>query len=109
MISYDDAQSISEKSQYLIDEDLAGAMFWEFSSDKFSHLLNVVDYVFNQEYSDNMIGDLNNDETINVLDVVILVEHILSPAAVELDGADINNDGNVNVIDVVLLVDLILN
>ena len=69
----------------------------------------MVDYVFNQESSDNIIGDLNNDETINVLDVIILVEHILSPAAIELDGADINNDGNVNVIDVVILVDLILN
>ena len=94
---------------YIITEDIGGAMFWEFSSDKFSNLLNVVDYVFNQESSDNIIGDFNNDETINILDVVILVEHILSPAAVELDGADINNDGNVNVIDVVLLVEIILN
>ena len=84
-------------------------MFWEFSSDKFSNLLNVVDSVFNQESCHNIIGDLNNDETINILDVVILVEHILSPAAVELDGSDINNDGNVNVIDVVLLVEIILN
>ena len=84
-------------------------MFWEFSSDKFSHLLDVVDYVFNQESSDNIIGDLNNDENINVLDVVILVEHILSPEAIELDDTDINDDGNVNVIDVVLLVNLILN
>ena len=66
-------------------------------------------YVFNQESSDNINGDLNNDATINILDVVILVEHILSPAAVELDGADINNDGNVNVVDVVLLVEIILN
>jgi len=109
MITYDDEESIAEKASYIIAEDIGGAMFWEFSSDKFSHLLNVVDYVFNQESSDNMIGDLNNDETINVLDVVILVEHILSPAAVELDGADINDDGSVNVIDVVLLVNLILN
>jgi len=109
MITYDDEESIAEKASYIISEDIGGAMFWEFSSDKFSHLLNVVDYVFNQESSDNMIGDLNNDEMVDVLDVVVLVNHILSPAAVELDGADINNDGNVNVIDVVLLVDIILN
>jgi len=109
MISYDDEASIAEKATYIITEDIGGAMFWEFSSDKFSHLLNVVDYIFNQESSDNIIGDLNNDDTINVLDVVILVEYILDPAAVELDGADINDDSSVNVIDVVLLVDLILN
>jgi hypothetical protein len=43
------------------------------------------------------------------LDVVILVEYILSSTAPELDGSDINNDGNVNVIDIVLLVEIILN
>ena len=40
---------------------------------------------------------------------MMLIEHILSPAAIELDGADINDDGDVNIIDVVVLVDLILN
>ena len=109
MISYDDEESIAEKASYIIAEDIGGAMFWEFSSDKFSNLLNAVNYVFNQEFTHNIIGDLNNDEIINVLDVVILVEHILSPEAVELDNADINDDGNVNVIDIVLLIDLILN
>ena len=55
-----------------------------------------------------LTGDLNNDGLINVIDVVVLVNHILSPAAVELDGTDINNDGAVNVIDVVVLVNMIL-
>ena len=41
-------------------------------------------------------------------DVIILVNHILSPAAVELDGADINNDGEINILDVVALVNIIL-
>ena len=56
----------------------------------------------------SILGDLNNDEIVNVLDVVILVNHILSPAAVELDGADINIDGNVNILDIVQLVNIIL-
>ena len=108
MISYDDEESIYEKASYIIDNDLGGAMFWEFSSDKFSELLNEVDYVFNQGSSENIVGDLNNDETVNILDVVILVEHILSPATVELDGADINHDGEVNVLDVIHLVNIII-
>ena len=57
----------------------------------------------------NSIGDLNNDEMVNILDVVILVEHILSPATVELDGSDINADGDTNILDVVQLVNIILN
>ena len=54
------------------------------------------------------IGDLNDDGNIDVLDVIILVNHILSPATVELEGADINNDGQVNILDVVALVNIIL-
>jgi hypothetical protein len=54
-------------------------------------------------------GDLNYDDSVDVLDVIILVNHILSPAAVELDGADINNDGEVNILDVVALVNIILS
>jgi len=61
-----------------------------------------------EEYFEEL-GDFNFDGNINVIDVIILVNHILSPATVELDGADINDDGNVNVVDVVLLVGLILN
>ncbi len=58
--------------------------------------------------SDFISGDLNSDNNINILDVIILVNHILSPAAVELDGADVNNDGDVNILDVVSLVNIIL-
>ena len=55
------------------------------------------------------VGDLNNDEAVNILDIILLVEHILSPATVELDGADINDDGDVNILDVIQLVNIILN
>ena len=55
-----------------------------------------------------ILGDLNGDDSVDILDVIILVNHILSPAAVVLDGADINNDGEVNILDVVDLVSIIL-
>ena len=58
---------------------------------------------------DSIIGDLNYDDSVDILDVILLVNHILSPATVELDGADINNDGSVNVLDVVALVNIILD
>jgi glucose/arabinose dehydrogenase len=54
-------------------------------------------------------GDLNDDSTINVLDIIILVNHILNPATIELDGSDINDDGEVNILDIVYLVSIILN
>ena len=55
------------------------------------------------------LGDLNNDTIINILDIIILVEHILNSEISDLDNADINGDGNVNILDVVQLVNIILN
>ena len=55
------------------------------------------------------LGDLNDDSNINVLDIIILVNHILNPATIELDGSDINDDGEVNILDIVHLVNIILN
>jgi len=69
-------------------------------------------YEFYDEYCDevnSLLGDLNYDDIVNVLDVIILVNHILSPATVELDGSDINNDSEVNILDVVELLSIILD
>ncbi len=56
----------------------------------------------------NVIGDINNDDIINVLDVVIVVNMVLSNSEY-IESADLNNDSVVNVLDIVLLVNLILN
>ena len=63
--------------------------------------------VFNQ--LGGMLGDINYDDTINILDVVLMVSMILGTEDPDYDTADINSDGEVNVIDVVLLVNLILD
>ncbi len=46
LISYDDSTSIAEKAQYVIAEDLGGAMFWELSADRNGVLLNSLNHVF---------------------------------------------------------------
>ena len=53
-------------------------------------------------------GDLNNDNTLNVLDVVLMVNIILDDSTY-LPDADLNLDGAINVLDVVALVNLILS
>jgi hypothetical protein len=55
------------------------------------------------------LGDINGDDSIDILDVVMLVNYILSGDTSELDGADINNDGEVNILDIVALVNIILS
>ena len=54
-----------------------------------------------------LIGDLNQDGNINILDVTILINLILD--AEYLDLADFNNDGGLNILDLIVLVDLILS
>ena len=55
----------------------------------------------------NLIGDINNDNTIDILDVVSLVNLILGITDQNID-ADINLDNQVNILDVVKFVNLIL-
>ena len=61
--------------------------------------------------SNLVIGDINQDESINVLDVIILVNFILGneiPTDDELFVSDINDDQIINVLDAIMLVNLIL-
>ena len=45
-ITYDDEQSVKEKCRYIKKHKLAGAMFWEYSSDKKLYLLKVINEQF---------------------------------------------------------------
>ena len=63
-------------------------------------LISNVDYIFNE------------DGMINVIDIVILVDWIISDTSLtdlEITIADMTNDGLVNVLDIVALVNVILN
>ena len=69
---------------------------------------------FNQngEYVDvDILGDVNGDFSINVLDIVEIVQYILSGGTIPdfpFEKADMNGDGAVNVMDIILLVNEIL-
>ena len=69
---------------------------------------------FNQngEYFDvDILGDVNGDFHINVLDVVALMQYILNPQDYPdfpIEKADMNGDGVANVLDAVALVNEIL-
>ena len=55
----------------------------------------------------SLIGDLNNDETINISDIILAVDLILNGQFNNL--ADINEDGFINIQDIILLINIILN
>ena len=57
---------------------------------------------------DDLLGDVNEDGVLNVLDVVTLVNIILGGDEYILAG-DMNQDGVLNVLDIVTLVNIILS
>ena len=59
-----------------------------------------------------LIGDINNDLEINVIDIVALVNFILQidiPNNIQFNSSDFNQDDELNVLDVVAIVNYILN
>ena len=53
-------------------------------------------------------GDINDDGSIDVNDVTILVDLLLAGGDLPAN-ADVNGDGMVNVVDVTVLIELLLN
>ena len=75
-----------------------------------------IDYIiFPPVVSDSpqiVLGDVNFDGLINVLDIVSLISYVLLteiPDSNQFLASDINQDGELNVLDVVLTVNIILN
>ena len=58
-----------------------------------------------------MLGDINVDGAVNILDAVILVNFVLGfqiPTGLEFSASDLNSDGILNVLDIIQLVNIIL-
>ena len=62
--------------------------------------------------TNGILGDINQDSIINVLDIISLINFVLgsdAPTSDEMILSDLNQDGIINVLDIVSLVNLILN
>ncbi len=66
----------------------------------------MLEYVLSESF---MVGDLNSDSTINVLDVILLVNMVLGFEEPNYSAGDINFDSEINILDVVNLVSMILD
>ena len=72
------------------------------------HYLIVKQSITTETPNFHILGDVNDDGILNVLDVVLLVNTVLYSDEYN-ENADINSDGILNVLDIVLLVNIILN
>ena len=73
---------------------------------------NTYTQVITLSYNDVMMGDLDGDGIINILDIILEVNIILGvidPTPQQETAGDLNADGTINILDVVQLVDMILS
>ena len=73
---------------------------------------NMPDMGYFEYFGDTIIGDVNLDSIINILDIVLMINIILDQNTSDifsLDAADMNQDGIINVLDIIELLNIILN
>ena len=97
-------------SAHILEVTAAGEIVWDYTEDGANTVIARA-----QKYSidcfdninDDLLGDLNNDGILNILDIVALVNLVM---AGDFNSAgDINGDEALNILDIVLLANLILN
>ena len=65
-------------------------------------------YEYDSGLQDLLIGDFNSDGLVNVIDIVTLVNYVLSSSDYN-SQMDLNEDGSVNVVDVITLVNIVFD
>ena len=71
-----------------------------------------IDFIIFPYNEVQLLGDLNYDSVLNIVDVVLLINYSLGnpePTNDNIQSGDLNNDFTLNILDIVLLVNLILS
>tara|TARA_Y100001970_G_C14134805_1_gene803711 strand:+ start:108 stop:584 length:477 start_codon:yes stop_codon:yes gene_type:complete len=68
-------------------------------------MLEIIQNLLNDE---QLLGDLNQDGILNVLDIVLIVNIILFEANYN-QLADLNQDNGINILDIIILISMILD
>ena len=74
-------------------------------------MMFVLNELISGSCSEWQLGDVNNDNTINILDIVLIINFILEitpPEECSAWAADLNSDSIINILDIIILVSTIL-
>ena len=75
----------------------------------YNSMIQIENAVFNfsDQYGFNLLGDLNSDMALNILDVILLANAIIQGDYSQ--SGDMNNDEVLSIQDIILLINIILN
>ena len=109
--TYDDYYMPNDGSPYprdfIIDQE--GTIQYANNEIDFEWMLYVISELIGYDY---IIGDINSDSAIDILDIVLIVNIILGvlePDELQTLASDLNQDGIINILDVVQIVNIILD
>jgi len=77
------------------------------SSQTISSLFSADSVLLLTRTSGAITGDLNADNTVNIQDIIILINEIFNPSG--LQGSDVTGDGKVDLLDVISLINIIFS
>ena len=69
------------------------------------HAIKILDFLV---VKGDLLGDLNNDEILNIEDIFLMINMILDLEDHD-EAGDMNGDGGINILDIAILVNIILN
>ncbi len=95
-------------SAHILEVTMEGDIVWEYTASGNNTIIARAQKYAVDYFGDNnaLQGDINEDGILNILDLVTLVNLILSDEY--MATGDLNEDGILNILDIVLLVNLIL-
>jgi len=94
-------------SAHILEVTAAGEIVWDYTEDGANTVIARAQKYGLDYFDDSLLGDINDDGILNILDIVALVNLVL---AVEYDPmGDMNDDGTLNILDIVTLANLVLS
>ena len=126
LTSYNNLMNGGDSGDVVIPYDHANSLLWQYVNSSYmppygsgsnpltTNQINLIAQWIDEgalpESNESMLGDVNDDGAVNVLDVVLLVNLILNGNYPDDNPqADVNGDEMLNVLDVVSLIGIILN
>ena len=95
----------SAQDEQILEVSMNGGIQWVYQGD--DHTVRAIKYSYDF-FQDSVIGDLNGDYIVNILDVIVMINIVLNIES-PFENADINNDSIIDILDIVLLVNIIID
>ena len=101
-------KSVIVQNKYALPDNFQGRVDYVLKVSMTDNPEITIEIPFYQIGSQGLLGDVNGDGGLNILDVVMMMGAIINHTEDELENADMNNDGIINVQDLIILVNQIL-